>query len=532
MKKSANVKIIFPIKTRKGSALALALVMVVAVSIILTSLLTYISAQINYSKDKVEREMAFQIAEAGAHYYKWYLAHSLAGKNAAQIEDFWENENPLGTGGIAYEAEFKDPSGTAIGKYSIEVVSPEEGSTIVEIASTGWTYKKPTARRVVQVRMRRPSWSEYIFLTNSYLNFGTAAVVYGKVHSNFGIRFDGTAYNMVSAKPASFDDPDKGGSALDFGVYTSETPADPSAPAYPWPDGTVPVRSDVFVGGREFPVSEVSFSGVSADLSFMKTKAQSGTGQYFDNSGVGRRITLKTDDTFDVCTIYAANGSTHAISNSNGYLGIVSGASGSYAGTNGTACTADNCCLSSACPYIQNSKPQRGKCITKSNYPIVDKGVIFVEDNIWLEGSIDGKRVSVVSGNLSGGGDLTDIYIGISSTNEGDASGNMRLASYDCNNMLGLVAQRDIRILDECPNDFIVDAALLAQTGLVGIVNGMSGDSITFNGAIASYLQPYFKQGVSGFENRTYNFNNKLLYCPPPYFPTGSEYSIDQWDEL
>jgi hypothetical protein len=28
------------------------------------------------------------------------------------------------------------------------------------------------------------------------------------------------------------------------------------------------------------------------------------------------------------------------------------------------------------------------------------------------------------------------------------------------------------------------------------------------------------------------NFDNNLLYYPPPYFPTGTEYSIDLWDEL
>lgn len=521
MRNFLNIKNISFNKTKRGSGLVLALVMVVVVSIVLTSLLGYITSQVRFSKDRVERERAFQVAEAGIHYYKWYVAHQLSGKTADQIEDFWTSGSPLGVG-TPYEAEFFDPEDAAIGKYSLEVEVPEEGSTFFTVTSTGWTYNKPTAQRVLRVRFRRPSWSEYIFLSNSFLNFGSAAVVYGKVHSNFGIHFDGTAHNLVTATPSSFDDPNYGDHVLDFGVYTS---TDPKAPSYPWPDGTVPVRADVFIGGREFPVSEVSFTGITTDLSFMKAKAQAGIGRYFDNSGIGRKITLKTDGTFDVCTVNAANSSTHAISSSSGFSGVVTGASGSYSGNNGSSCTTGSCCLFSECPYIQNSRPQRGKCVTKTNYPIVNKGVIFVEDNIWLEGSLDGKRVSVVSGNLSGGGDPTDIYIGISNN-------NIRLASYDCNNMLGLVAQRDIRILDDGPNNFIIDAALLAQTGLVGITNGMSGDSITFNGAIASYLQPYFKQGNSGFEDRTYNFNNKLLYCPPPYFPTGTEYALDLWEEL
>ncbi|HOX10392.1 MAG TPA: pilus assembly PilX N-terminal domain-containing protein [Candidatus Moranbacteria bacterium] len=527
MKSFINTKNTLFCKTKKGSGLVMALVMIVVVSIILTSLLGYITSQVRFSRDRVERERAFQIAEAGIYYYKWYIAHKLSGKKADEIEAFWKATGancPLGVCDD-YEADFSDPEDTVIGKYNLHVDVPEDGSTFFTVTSTGWTSKKPTAQRVLQVRFRRPSWSEYIFLSNSFLNFGTAAVVYGKIHSNFGVHFDGTAYNMVSAMPPSFDDPDFGSHVKDFGVYTTRGTDDPKAPD-PWVPGTTPpVRSDVFIGGREMDVSGINFTGITTDLSFMKDKALANVGKYFDNSGVGRKITLKTDGTFDVCTVNAANSSTHAISSSSGYAGVVVGASGSYSGTNGSFCTTGSCCLFGSCPNIQNSRPQRGRCVTKENYPIVNNGVIFVEDNIWLEGSLNGKRVSVVSGNLSGGGDPTDIYIGISNS-------NIRLAAYDCSNMLGLVAQRDVRVLDDGPSDFIIDAALLAQTGLVGITNGMSGDSITFNGAIASYLQPYFKQGNSGFEDRTYNFNNKLLYCPPPYFPTGTEYSIDQWDEL
>jgi hypothetical protein len=152
--------------------------------------------------------------------------------------------------------------------------------------------------------------------------------------------------------------------------------------------------------------------------------------------------------------------------------------------------------------------------------------VIFVENNVWVEGDVNNKKLTIVGADLSGSGNQADIYIGISDR-------SLRFAAYDCNNMLGLVAQRDVRVLNDCPDDFTVDAALLAQTGLVGIVNGMGGKyALTFNGAISSYLQPYFQSGGSGFADRLYNFNNNLLYCPPPYFPTGTEYAIDLWDEL
>ena len=494
MRKKKTTMFLFINQRKRGNALVMVLVMTIVVSMIYTSLLGYIASQINFSRDRIERERAFQIAESGVFFYRWYIAHEISGKTAEQIEDFWESTDPSPLGvGTAYEADFSDPEGDVIGRYSIEVERPIQGSTIVTATSTGWTYKKPTAKRVVQVRFRRPSWSEYIFLSNSFLNFGDQSTVYGKVHSNFGVRFDGVAYNTVSSLPARFFDPSYGGNKRQFGVHTTVNPADPEAPAYPWASGTVPTRSDIFVGGREFPAPEVSFAGVTTDFSNMKTRAQNGNGKYFDSSGLGRRIILKNDGTYDICMVRTANSNTHAITR-----------------------------------YWKNDmsgycKTCSGDCL--SNYSIVDGGVIFVENNAWVEGNVNNKKVTIAAANLSGG-TQADIYIGISNS-------NLRLAAYDCNNMLGLVAQKDVRVLNNCPAYFTVDAALLAQNGLVGIVNGMGGKySLTFNGAIASYLQPYFQSGNSGFADRTYNFNNNLLYCPPPYFPTGTEYFIDLWDEL
>jgi hypothetical protein len=343
-----------------------------------------------------------------------------------------------------------------------------------------------------------------MFLSNSFINFSNESEVWGKVHSNVGVRFDGIAHNTVSALSAKFSDPSHSG-CKEFGVHTHRDKDDPCAPANdpPWPADTVPDRQDVFMGGREFPVSEVSFSGVTTDLSNMKTEAQAGNGRYFDDdvnddgiAELGKHIILKNDGTYDICAVVKANPS-HDIANTKGYQ------------KNSGSGTCDAC---------------SGDCL--SNYEIINDGVIFVENDVWVEGAINNKRLSIVAANLSGGGDKKDIYIGISDN-------DLRLAAYDCDNILGLVAQQDVRVLDSCPDDFIVDAALLAQTGTVGIIGGMGGKySLTFNGAIVSYLQPYFQNGGSGFANRTYNFNNNLLYCPPPNFPTGMEYIIDLWEAL
>jgi len=485
----------------KGSAIVYALIIMSVVAILLTSILQYIVSQMKFNTNRVERERAFQIAEAGVYYYRWYLAHVTAGMTASQLETFWESEAP---GGMKEydEVEYKDPeTQIGIGRYKIIVEKSNPQSTVVMANVTGWTYIEPEAVREIQIRFRRSSWSEYIFLSNSFLNFGNQSEVFGKVFSNNGIRFDGIAHNTVSSLLPSFNDPTYGGNRQEFGVHTTVEPADPSAPSYPWPDGTVPDQPDVFMGGRSFPMPEVSFTGVMTDLDYMKSQAQNGFGKYFDNSGLGRRINLKSDGTYNMCVVDTAQINLHTISK---YKKI-------------------NCNTGNVVSGTCNSCS--GECLC--NYPIVNNGVIFIEDTAWIEGSINNKRLTIAAANLTGSGNEADIYIGISNN-------NLRYAAYDCDNILGLVAQKDIRVLNKCPTDFIVDAALLAQGGVVGINdNGFSGkDSLTFNGAIASFLQPYFMHGFSGFALRVYNFDNNLLYCPPPYFPTGTEYSIDLWDEL
>jgi hypothetical protein len=470
-------------KNKKGSALAYVLVIMTVVMIILVSMLGYIVSQLKFSFNRAEKEKAFQIAEAGAYYYRWYLAYETSGKNPQDLEIFWQGGTALGTSAPYPEIDYE-----GIGKYKLEVTAPQPGSTIVIVKSTGWTYKEPNVKRTVQVRFRRPSWSEYVTLSESFINVGDQSEIYGKMHSNTGIRFDGKAYNVVSALPCSFYDPSHGGNKKEFGVHTHKVPADPYAPnGCPLPEGTVPDRSDVFTAGREFPVSGINFNSVSSSLTTMEEAATGGHGKYFDSTGWGRRIILKTNGTYDICTVYSYQDKSFDISK--------------YIKNNGAGT-----CLTCS-----------GQCL--SNYAIPDNGVIYVNDNIWVEGNIDDKRVTIAAG-----GSEADIFIGMD---------NIRYTNYDGSDVIGLVARRNVTVIRDTPNDLTIDAALIAKSGQVGICqNFTSKNSITFNGAIASYLQPFMMKGVNGFDNRTYNFDNNLLYFPPPYFPTGTEYAIDLWEEL
>ncbi len=129
-------------RTRKASALVYGLVIMTAVAIIMTSIVTFIAQQTKYALRVHAKEQAFQIAESGIQFYRWYLAHQVEGKTAQQIANFW-NGNPYGVA-TPYEVEYKDPGGGPVGKYRLEVTRPQNGSTVVLVKATAWTYKYPT----------------------------------------------------------------------------------------------------------------------------------------------------------------------------------------------------------------------------------------------------------------------------------------------------------------------------------------------------------------------------------------------------
>lgn len=449
------------------------------VSIILVSFIQYITSQLKFSFYRAQKEQAFQVAEAGIYYYRWYLAHQVSGKTAQQIKTFWQSGNPYGVG-TPYEADYSDPEGGVVGRYKIEVEPPDANSTIVIVKSTGWTIKNPLAKRVVQVRFRRPSWSEYAVLANDFMRFGEGTEIFGKVHSNNGIHFDGLAHNVVSSSVEKYNDPDHEGND-EFGVHTHVSPVDPLPPS------PVPSRPDVFQAGRQFALPSVDFNGVISDLNFMKSESKiSGHGVYLDNSkcdGVdiyGRHIILKEDGTFDVTKVTSYDSTSKGIE--------------------------EEGCL--------------------ANYAIPDNGVIFAENNIWVEGKVNNKKVTLVAANLEGGS-IASVYIGIN---------DLLYTNFDGKDVIGLIAQQNISAIMDCKSILTIDAALLAQSGKVGMNyygENYHKDTLTINGSMATNIRYGFAYtDGSGFTHRNLNFDNNLLYFPPPYFPTGTEYSIDLWEEL
>ena len=467
-----------------------------AVSIIVISgFALWASSFLKFSLRDFNKTLAFSIAEAGIEYYRWHLAHA--------PQDFTD-----GTGGPGpYVHNYYDKNGILLGKFSLEITPPPTGSTIVKIKSTGELAADPSIQKIIAVRMGVPSLAKYFLLTNDYLYFGTSTTAYGEIMANGGIHFDGVAYNIVMSAEASYQDPDHSGGP-EFGVHTHVPPVDPYPPA------PVPSRPDVFAAGREFPMPQFDFPGLTANLAAIKTLAQSG-GVYLASSGkLGYHLILKTDNTFDV---YRVNK-------------LVKKPTG--------------------CSKVKGkAKRIRGKWelwsiqdeIFLQSYQNPANGVVFVEDDVWVDGQVNGSRLTIAAGQFPEQPATTRSII---------VNHNLRYTNYDGRDALGLFAQEDVAIGFASDDVLRIDAAVVAKNGEFGRFYYIPPNSrhpeqggcdpyqirssLTTYGMMASYDQPEFSfSDNTGYQNVQNIYDVNLLYSPPPHFPlAGDQYAQISWDEV
>lgn len=459
------------INARKGIVIPFVIVFGSVLMLILTSLLGYVSYRYQQSVHLAAKANALQAAEAGLNYYYWYVLHTLEGLSSAQMEAYW-NETPLG---IPYhDGEIKNQSGAVIGGYRISVTRPERGSTIIMTEVTGWDSKHPAVKRTVKVRLRKPSWSEYCVIANDVMRFGTGTETWGPIHSNNGIHFDGVAHNLVSS-------------------YITDTYWDPDYKTYkPGVWTALPDESQVFLAGKQYPASYKDFNSVSVDFGVMKDYSQpSQGGLYFpalSSSYCGYHLRLRTDGTIRVSRISSCGSTTHRIVNET----------------------------------------------SSTTYSLPANGLIFFHENVWIDGAINNVHLTVAAADPDSGVE-TNIFI-----NE-----DIVYTNHDGRDILGLIAQNNVDIGLYSDNTLEIDAALVAQIGRVGRDYYTWSNSSTYYirntisvyGAIATNRRYGFawvcgSVHCSGYRNRYIIYDNNLLYTPPPFFPTGTHYSIDLWEEI
>jgi len=481
-------------KPEEGSLLISTLVFTSLFIVMAGGLLGIIAQQKKLSFVRIARLHALEIAEAGANYYKWHL-------------DNFPDDYSDGTGGMGcdpnppytcgpFTHDYEDPSGNIIGRFELHITPPPTGSSIVKIKSTGWTLQEPDITRNIAVRYGRASWAQFSVVSNSNIRFGAGTEVHGSLHSNGGIRFDGVAYNEVTSALETYEDTDSDAcTGNSWGVHTCLDPADPEPPA------TTTERLDVFTAGRKYPVPNVDFDSISADLSQMQADA--------DANG----LLLKKSNRQGWHIQFLGNGQLQ-------YRKVRS--TGSCTWWNGAWYSA---------PRGDITQYQDNWTITS----LPNNGIIFVEDNAWVDGVLNANFITVVAAKEPLASENADIWI----------NNDILYSAKDGTSALGLIAQNNINIGLYSEDDLEINAALLAQKGRVGRFYYPSDcsttyykrDAITVYGSIGTANRYGFSWGCegvycSGYNNRNITFDANLTYSPPPSFPSSGEYTFISWEEI
>jgi len=441
------------------------------------SIMSIKTARVTYA-----REVALQVAEAGVEYYRWHMAH-----NATDYFDGTGTSSPTG-----YLHDYYDKSGNKIGEFRINITPPTTGSTIVTITSTGTATLAPDVERVIQTRIAIPSFAQFAWVLNDDVTFGGTAEVFGPIHSNDGIEFNGLAHNTITSALTFYNDGSHGASNS-WAVHTHNAPQDANYPA------AMISKPTIFEAGRQVGVPAVDFAGITTDLAAMKADAQA-SGVYLAPSGSqGYRIVLRVDDTFDVYRVTSLRNAPGGCTNP---------------GQTGWGTWSVN-----AQTFLQN-------------YAIPANGIVFVEDHVWVEGTINSARITIGSAVFP---DAAATRPSITVNND------IRYTNYDGRDVIGLIAANNINIGLYSENDLRIDAAMIAQNGRIGRYSYPNGSCapdrqralLTTYGMLGSNVRSgVVYSATNGYQARVYNYDSYLLYAPPPSFPlTASSYTTISWEE-
>lgn len=471
-----------------GYLLILVLVFGAVFFTIMSSFVVFLVTQSRLIAQKVELEQAGQIAESGLSYYKWYLAH-------------YPNDLTNGTGLPGpYVGIYNDPEGGAIGEYSLSLASTTYCGDVasIDVTAVGYTYKNPAVKRTISARYSRPSVAEFAFILNSNVWAGPDRVINGPYHSNGGIRMDGRHNSVVSSN-------------LSFWSCGSSFGCSPTANR----NGVFTTTANATPALFEYPTTPVSFTTLVVDLAQMQTRAQNNGGIYLGPSGArGYHLVFNSNNTVSV---YRVNNVTPVYGNKTG------------------GNLASDWVLEDA--IIRTPETLVSTPTIPTNCPL-----IFVEDKVWLEGTIQ-KRVALAAADNDSPGVDPSIII----------QGNITYTSATTSGLLA-VAEQDVSIGVNVPNNLSINGIYIAKNGRYGrnwytnsgtyrlptnpvdYSSYETRNSETMNGTIVSSGRvgtqwvDGFGNIISGFQTRVNTYDRNLVANPPPLVPLTSDvYEFSEW---
>jgi hypothetical protein len=447
-------------KKNNGDVLMLLLIIITVFSIVMPPIISWAITTNNLIKETVTKEQALQIAEAGINYYEWHLAHFPT--------DYRDGTNTNGP----YVHNYTDTdTQNVLGQYSLVITPPTNGSTIVTIASTGNTINNPNIKRTVTVRYGIPSLAVYSFLSNDIIWIGPSETVNGEMQSNNGIRFDGVGNAPIGSAKST---------------YTCS-----SGQGNPCPhteNGVWGNASSAVQNFWQYPVPAIDFSSLTSNLATLKSSAQS-AGLYLPPSNTnGYSLVFNSNGTVSVYKV------TSLQNDPTGW------------DVYGNAHNED---------IDYNNRSLQYTVAIPSN------GIIYVEDNTWVEGVVNGRVMLAAASLPYVPNTAPNIYI----------QNNLIYKAKDGTDVLGLLAQNNVVVTYTAPSNLEIDGALIAQNGSAEMYYYPSGaikNNISIFGSIMTFGQWTWNwvdggnNNVSGYATTLETYDNNLLYAPPPGFPLSS----------
>ena len=427
---------------------------------------------------------AFSLAEAGLEYYKWFLAH-----NPGDVENGTGEPGP-------YVISFNDPEGGAAGVATLTISDNTAcgQSTAIDIESEGASDTNPSVTRTLTARYAQPSIGIYSYVLNDSVWAGDDRIILGPYHSNGGIRMDGTANSSVT-------------SSLETWNCTDSYGCNPTQSSAPGVTGNGP-NQDLW----SWPVPQVDFNGIAADFGTLKATAQA-EGIYYPRysttNGQGEPAYWR---------------GYHLIFNANRTVTVrrvSSTIQSSITPVNPADGNTDRILINNENNYETRTIP-------------TDCGLIFVEDNVWIEGEISGK-VTLVAANVVNANISPNVYV----------RNNVQYVTGGGTDGLTVLAEHNVLIAPDAPNSMTMHGIFIAQDGAFGMNayscgsgNATKTGTLTILGTTVSNKRTGTKWSSScgaynkGYQTRVDSYDNNLAYDPPPFTPTISDdYTFIRWRE-
>jgi len=467
-------------------------------------------AQVQVNQQRVQRDRAYTqslaIAEAGLNQYLWMVASG----SSSEANSFGiPGASPAQPNKMTFA--FLDPYDDSVqGEYTMEIVAPTKDDSHITVTLTGTSHQPVDQSRTVTAHLGRPAFSEYVMLTNDEVRIGGPLdrKWWGKTHSNTGICMETrNISDIISCARATYN----GSYGNKPGVWSGY-------------EYIVPV-SHPSRSLWQFPVPAVDFGTVTSDFARLNELAQ------------GTAVNLPYSTGTTGFPKPSAHGDTKGwyiqlLPNEKYQIRLVTGEYEAWNHKDGNKVGG----------YLTTTTDGLADFgISAGAYDYPDDGVIYVNDNVWIEGTNLHGRITIASSgqlNPSGYTQSTSIHV----------VGDLTYSEKDGTVAVGLIAQKNIEIPVYAPYmkggqistmDMEIDGAMIAQNGKeycsgADVMWAPRRDCLTIFGSVSSYHTPYRTRtgNYGGFENGANEYDAFLLHNPPPHFPTIGTYQILDWREL